>query len=285
MIALCYDPSNGRNPSTNDDLRALADETLRRLELAPQIEHPGESGRAREQMLIAFIEQLIPSSFGVSTGFVVDALGGKSKQVDVVVYRTDYAPVFEIGGVKHFLVESVVAVLEVKAAIKGKARLTEALDNIASVKALDRTNRGQNRVIAERLRVGQAERENHLHQVFGGIVTEKSLGRSFPKEFLAWLKVHPRLEWPNIYVDVRQFVAAYQYSSSVSGEAGSHVGMQAMRAEELAISDPDAPNAQPPLLVLGVELLHWFRVVPTIEYGGADYFPLGMRLYEIHEIT
>jgi hypothetical protein len=83
-------------------LRALADETLRRLELAAQIEQPGESGRAREQMLIAFIEQLVPSSFGVSTGFVVDALGEKSKQVDVVVYHTDYAPAFEIGGVKHF---------------------------------------------------------------------------------------------------------------------------------------------------------------------------------------
>jgi hypothetical protein len=67
----------------------------------------------------------------VSTGFVVDALGGKSKQIDVVVYRTDYAPVFEIGRVKHFLVESVVAVLEVKAAIDSQADLTRALENIA----------------------------------------------------------------------------------------------------------------------------------------------------------
>ena len=32
-------------------LQALADETRRRLELAGQIEHPGESGRAREQSL------------------------------------------------------------------------------------------------------------------------------------------------------------------------------------------------------------------------------------------
>ena len=102
--------------------------TRRRLELAQQIEHPGESGRAREQILTAFIEQLVPSSFGVSTGFVVDALGG-SRQLDVVVYQTDYAPVFEIGGVKHFLAESVVAVLEVKAVIDSKRDLTQALDN------------------------------------------------------------------------------------------------------------------------------------------------------------
>jgi hypothetical protein len=80
-------------------LRALADETRTRLVLAPSIEHPGESGRAREQTLIAFIEQLVPSGFAVSTGFVVYAIGGKSRQVDVVVYRTDYHSIFEIGRV------------------------------------------------------------------------------------------------------------------------------------------------------------------------------------------
>jgi hypothetical protein len=106
-------------------------------------------------------------------------------------------------------------------------------------------------------------------------VTEKSLGRSFPKEFLAWLKVHPRRERPNIYVDVQQFEAAYQYSVSASNELESRIGTQAMLAEKLAVSDPDAPSAQPPLLVLGVELLHWFRVAPTIEHGG-DYLSLGM---------
>ena len=132
--------------------RALADETLRRLKLAGEIEHPGESGRAREQILMAFIQQLTPSSFGVSAGFVVDALGGKSKQIDVVVYRTDFAPAFQIGGVKHFLIESVVAVLEVKAAIDSHADLTRALDNIASVKALDRTNRGRNKLLNDRVR-------------------------------------------------------------------------------------------------------------------------------------
>lgn len=268
-------------------LRALADETLRGLELAQQIEQPGESGRAREQMLIAFIEQLIPSSFGVSTGFVVDALGGKSKQVDVVVYQTDYAPAFEIGGVKHFLVESVVAVVEVKAAIDSEADLRQALDNIASVKALDRTNRGTNRLIAERVKIGQAaDRENHLHQVFGTIVTETSLARDFAKDFSAWLRAHPRREWPNLYVDVHQFAAYYQRTSSMPGEPESHrVSTQAMLAEELAISVPDAANAQPPLLVLGIELLHWFRVIPTIDFGGADYFPLPIRQHEIHEIS
>jgi hypothetical protein len=177
--------------------------------------------------------------------------------------------------------------VEVKAAIDSEADLGQALDNIASVKALDRTNRGNNRLIAERVKIGQAaDRENHLHQVFGAIVTEKSLTRDFAQDFSAWLRVHPRREWPNIYVDVHKFAAYYQRTVSTPGEPEAHrVSTQAMSAEELAITVPDAANAQPPLLVLGVELLHWFRVVPTIDFGGADYFPLGIRQHEIHEIA
>ena len=228
-------------------LRALADETLRRLKLAGEIEHPGESGRAREQILIAFIEQLIPSSFGVSTGFVVDALGGKSKQIDVVVYRTDFAPVFQIGGVKHFLIESVVAVLEVKAAIDSHADLMKALDNIASVKALDRSNQGRNRLLTDRVQSPfSVDRDQHPFQVFGVIVTEKSLVKNFQQDLVAWLGTRPRREWPNLYVDVHRFAAYYGYSEPTPDEPQRYVaGSEAMRAERLFVSEPDPKNETP----------------------------------------
>ncbi len=138
-------------------LRALADETLRRLKLAGEIEHPGESGRAREQILMAFIQQLIPSSFGVSTGFVVDALGG--------------------------------------AAIDSHADLTRALDNIASVKALDRSNRGRNKLLSDRVRTElSVDRDAHAFQVFGVIVTERSLVKDFEQDLVTWLSTRPRRE-------------------------------------------------------------------------------------------
>src|SRR6266540_2036317 len=139
-------------------LRALADETLRQLKLAGEIEHPGESGRAREQILMAFIQQLIPSSFGVST-------------------------------------ESVVAVLEVKAAIDSHADLTRALDNIASVKALDRSNRGRNKLLSDRVRTElSVDRDAHAFQVFGVIVTERSLVKDFEQDLVTWLSTRPRRE-------------------------------------------------------------------------------------------
>jgi hypothetical protein len=254
-------------------LRALARETLDRLALASEIEHSGESGRAREQTLIAFIEQLVPSTFAVSTGFVVDALGGKSKQVDVVVYRTDYHPILEIGRVKHFMVESVVAVLEVKAAIDSEADLTQALDNIASVKALDRSNRGRNYEVVDWKRLDFINRDDQAHQVFGAIVTEKSLARDFSKHLLAWLKAHRRHEWPNLYVDVQRFTAQYEYKYfGVSTAPRPAVGCQTMRADRLAISKPE-PHREAPLVVLGYNLINEFRVAPRIDFDLSAYFP------------
>ncbi len=78
------------------------------------------------------------------TGFVIDGSGSVSGQVDLVLYRNDYYPIFEIGGVKHFPVESVVAVFEIKASTDSKNKLQGALDQIESVKALDRTGGGTN---------------------------------------------------------------------------------------------------------------------------------------------
>ena len=260
-------------------LRALAEETHQRLELATRIEHPGESGRAREQVQTAFIEQLVPSSFGVSTGFVVDALGGKSRQVDIVVYRTDYAPVFEIGRVKHFLVESVVAVLEVKAAISKEAVLTQALNNVASVKALDRTNRGRNWILSERELVRPMDRDQDRDQIFSAVVTERSL-TNFVEPYSTWLGAHEPREWPNLYIDVARFSALYRYPwSEPDGRVRSAVGTDSMRAEMLSIHLSE-PSTKPPLVVLGFELINWFRVVPRIDFSMMDYFPLGTHKHQ-----
>jgi hypothetical protein len=263
-------------------LRALARETLERLRLAQLIEHPGESGRAREQILTAFIEQLIPSSFGVSTGFVVDAVGGKSRQLDVVVYRTDYAPVFEIGGVKHFLVESVVAVVQVKAGITSTAELEAALENIRSVKALDRTNRNRNYRLIGDMRLlddpwgGKADPEEFYHQVFGAIVTERSLSQdTFVDRYLAWLRAHPRREWPNLYVDANDFVAGY-LSPMPPPLVGERLSIVPAEARQLTIFRPKE-EGEAPLLELGFEFVNWFRMVPKIDFLPTDYLAPGMR--------
>lgn len=122
---------------------------LNELELATTIEHPSESGRAREPAWSSFIAPLLGTSYTTSPspGIVFDGHGTKSRQMDVVVHRSDYAPVFPISGVPHFLIESVAAAFEVRAAIDSTSDLESALANIRSVKALDRTGGGLNYIL------------------------------------------------------------------------------------------------------------------------------------------
>lgn len=61
---------------------------------------------------------------------MIDAAGGISNQIDIVIYRDDYHSTFEIGEIKHFMVESVVAVIENKASMASSAALRQAFDNI-----------------------------------------------------------------------------------------------------------------------------------------------------------
>jgi hypothetical protein len=191
-------------------LRALNEEVLTELRLAASIEHPGESGRAREQIITRFLRRLLPSGYAVSTGFVIDAVGGISRQVDLVIHRTGYHPVLEIGGVDHFLVESVVAIIENKAAIDSVANLQTALENIGSVKRLDRSNGGKNTVFHLSGKVEKLHQDAFEHQVFGGIVTEASLTiDNFRSSMLDYMLEHPRSQWPNHYVDVHRFAAGY----------------------------------------------------------------------------
>src|SRR5688572_19697791 len=101
-------------------IRSMHDEVMLQLVLTNRIHHSGENGRAREDIIRRFLRRFVPAGLGIDTGFVVDSTGGISRQIDIVIYRDNYHPVLEIGGLKHFLVESVVAVIENKAAITSR---------------------------------------------------------------------------------------------------------------------------------------------------------------------
>ena len=261
----------------NQIVESLDKEVKNRLELASVIRHPGESGRARENVIVDFLRRLIPQSFGIDTGFVIDSLGGISKQVDIVIYRTDYHPVFEISGIKHFLVESVVAVIENKASITSLAQLNRALDNIRSVKQLDRTNRGRNIVILGGQNGPNVDPSKFGHQVWGAIVTQKSLTTSkLESALLDFLKCNDRRLWPNLYVDVYgstvSYMRARRPSDSVSVDDNEIVrGNDPNDAERLFTSLPNLPNSRAPLAFLAQDLLDFLRVTPLVDFLTTDY--------------
>lgn len=251
-------------------IAALNNEVLSELRLASSIDHPGESGRAREQIITRFLRRLLPSSYEVSTGFVIDAVGGISRQVDLVIHRTGYHPVLEIGGVHHFLIESVAAVIENKASIASSADLLGALENIASVKRLDRSNGGRNRVFNISGSTEVLRGDEFPHQVFGAIVTERSLSLDlFRAKTLEFMLGRDRAEWPNHYVDVHRFVAGFWGSHTHDPGGPAHTTFGAVPREYFAIVE-----AQPgwhPLTSLAFELCNYLRVAPVVDYSATDY--------------
>lgn len=257
-------------------VESLDKEVKNRLEMASVIGHPGESGRARENIIGEFLRRLIPQTFGIDTGFVIDSLGAISKQIDIVVYRTDHHPVFEIGGIKHFLVESVVAVIENKARITSLAQLNKALDNIRSVKQLDRTNQGRNTVMISGQNGPKVDPSKYTNQIFGAIVTQKSLNSfKLEKTILNFVNSNGRRLWPNVYADVYgsavYYVKKQTSSDSVSVYDNDFVATDPSNAEHLMISLPNLPNFTPPLATLVQELINFLRVTQIIDFLPTDY--------------
>jgi uncharacterized protein DUF6602 len=255
------------HPLVQKILEDLNADVLRKLELTKRIENPGESGRARENIIRDFVGRLLPGTLGLGTGFVIDAVGGKSRQIDIVVYRADYHPVFEIGQIKHFLVESVLAVIENKSAISSRADLASALENIRSVKALDRTNRGRNYRVVGTTPGPKVNPDNFADQVFGAIVTAQSLAlATLEEELLAFLRKTSRREWPNFYADVHGVSAFY----GIEREGGRVSGADPNDAVALCVTHRDV-NTEAPLIEFGSELANFVRVATLVDFSPVDY--------------
>lgn len=262
-------------PLITSILESMNREVLNKLDLVrKQIGHPGESGTGREHAVREFFRTLLPHSYGIDTGFVIDAQGAKSKQVDIVIYRDDYHPTLEIEGVKHFLVESVAAVIQVKASIDSKRELAEALSNIKSVKQLDRTNRGKNYVIIGSAKGPMLDPANFNHQIYGAIVTEDSMGPEIlSAELLKFMRSNSRQHWPNWYADIRHFSATY---GALDGHENLRISSVTNDAQRLVISD-QASEKISPLTALAQDIISFLRVVPLVDFTPSDYMLRTMK--------
>lgn len=255
------------NTLTKEILTALNKEVINQLDLVNSITHPAENGKARERIIANFFSKLLPRSYSISSGFVIDAVGGISKQIDLVIYRNDYHPIFQVGEVNYFPAECVALVIEVKSTIKDKKTLQVALENIKSVKTLDRTNRGKNYLVAGQSRGSTVDPTDFKHQIFGAILTEKTMKRETLIQALrVFLKDNPRSIWPNFYADVRNLSVAYL-------ETGDTQKIHAVpgAATHLALTDASDINSVPPLIELSFEILNFLRVIPVIDYKPTDY--------------
>lgn len=179
-----------------DELLAAAAENMTNDLRRRLISHPGELGTAREQIIRDFLTAYLPKRFEVSTGFVFDCNGNISRQLDIVIYDAHVCPRFEIPGGKFlFPCEAVVAVGQVKSSLTSRDAFRSAIENLASVKSLDRSANGAafDSHFNERL----SPRENHLHQIFAFIFVT---GDSLEPDTIAQTILEGALELPVEYL-------------------------------------------------------------------------------------
>ena len=102
------------------------------------IPHPGEIGGLVERVFRTHLVEILPEKVGVSNGFVVDSLGGVSRQMDIVLYDRQGTPrVFTSEGPQIFPVESTYACGEVKTKLNAK-EIRDSFDKCKRYKNLVR---------------------------------------------------------------------------------------------------------------------------------------------------
>lgn len=100
-----------------------------------QAKHELYQDSAKETFIRVVLEQFLPDNFAVGTGRVIDSKGNKSNEQDIIIYRRDYPQLNLPGGSDIFLLESVLATIQVKTKLIRKT-FFEALDQCASMASL-----------------------------------------------------------------------------------------------------------------------------------------------------
>jgi len=120
------------------DVQAELELKLKRA--SQSIEHAGTKGSVNEDHWIEIFRAYLPKRYEVATGFVIDSRGGRSQQVDVVVFDKHFTPtLLDQQNHRYIPAEAVYAVFESKPHID-KSYLEYAGDKAASVRKLHRTS-------------------------------------------------------------------------------------------------------------------------------------------------
>lgn len=256
-------------------MRSVASTVLSELAAVDAIAHPGENGRARETILRTFLKSFVPPAFGIDTGFVIDAHGGISKQIDVIVYRTGYHPVFEIGGVKHFMIESVAAAIENKARIQSVDVLEQALSNVRSVKELDRTGGGRNYVVADfHVRGPTVSDDPARYAILTAIIGQHVMATdSFAAVMASDMNTHPRRVWLDSFCAIHDFTTLYL----IETESGQREHKRWITEEVNLLAMVDAETGEAPLVEFAGMLADRLRAMPIIDFDPRAYFPSAMK--------
>lgn len=207
----------------------MADELRERL-----IPHRGLQGGAREEILRDFLRAYLPKRFEVSSGFVFDANGDISQELDTIIVDSMVAPRFEAaGGVRFYPVEAVVAVGQVKTKLTSRKEMWDALANLRSVTVLDRSADGN--AACHKTGAPINHRASHLDRVFTFIfIIDRALAADSATEVLfEYIQRTDPHEWPSVTVALNHYLLTFCCDGGACSNPLLARGITAIRDSDL----------------------------------------------------
>lgn len=177
-----------KTPRKKPDLRELffALQTDLASDLATSrqtMPHPGVLGSSIENGWRRMLDKHLPWRYCVSKGFVVDAEGGMSNEIDLIIHDRQYSPLlFKHQGTLYIPAESVYGVFEIRPDLDAE-NLEYAGQKAASVRKLVRTSAP--------FRHATGSSQTSLFNILGGLLCidngqkkpiEEYLAQTLPKE-------------------------------------------------------------------------------------------------------
>jgi hypothetical protein len=108
------------------------------FEQAGLLDHNLTQGQVREAIVRRVLSRVLPESYAVTSGLVIDSHNQRSRQIDIIVYDRRL-PTFDfLDGIRLVPVEGVAATIEVKTRIESAKEVEGVLENCASVARLTR---------------------------------------------------------------------------------------------------------------------------------------------------
>ncbi len=119
----------------NDLFASIETTLLARFKESGFIQHAGDKGENREEILRKFLEKHLPKRYGVTKGEVITKDGNRSHAIDIIIYDADNCPVLYSGKTSIVPIEGVYGIIEVKSSLS-KAEFEDAAAKIESFKRL-----------------------------------------------------------------------------------------------------------------------------------------------------
>jgi hypothetical protein len=123
------------NVDVGEVFRQFEEEIATQSAAAGLIQHAGDRGGAREEILREFLATHLPQKYGVAKGAAITKQGQQSHAIDVIIYDAVNCPIIYAKGTHVLPVEGVYGIIEVKSTIS-KHELEDAVRKVAEFKRL-----------------------------------------------------------------------------------------------------------------------------------------------------